>query len=47
MNFKSCASLDIFFIIPILICIVFEHETIYTMQVLAVFDFNYCTKLPV
>ena len=28
-----------FFIIPILLCFVFEHETINTTKVLAVFDF--------
>ena len=28
-----------FFIIPILLCFVFEHETINTTQVLALFDF--------
>ena len=34
-NFNNNASLFMFFIIPILLCFVFEHETIY----LAVFDF--------
>ena len=33
----------IFFIIPVLFCFVFEHETIYTTRVLAVFDFYYRT----
>ena len=28
MNFKTYASLAIFFIIPALFCFVFEHETI-------------------
>ena len=40
MNVKSYASLVIFFITPVLFCI-FEHETIYNIGVLAVFDF-YC-----
>ena len=30
MNFNSYASLAIFFIIPVLFCFVFEHETMYT-----------------
>ena len=33
----------IFLIIPVLFCFVFEHETIYTTRVLAVFDFYYRT----
>ena len=42
-SFKSYASLAIFFIISVLFCFFFffEHETIYTTRVLAVFDF-YC-----
>ena len=39
MKFNSFASLAIFFIIPVLFCFVFEHETKYTTRVLAVFDF--------
>ena len=41
----SClyASLVIFFIIPVLFSFVFEHETIYTMRVLAVFNLHYRT----
>ena len=35
-NFNNNASLFMFFIIPILLCFVFE---LYTTQVLAVFDF--------
>ena len=38
-NFNNNASLFMFFIIPILLCFVFEHETINTSQVLALFDF--------
>ena len=51
MNFNSYISLAILFIIPVLFCFVlfcsvlfcfvFEHETVYTIQVLAVFDFYY------
>ena len=42
MNFNSDASMVIFFIIPIFFfCFVFEHETLYTIRVLAVFDFYY------
>ena len=37
--FNSYASLAILFIILVLFCFVFEHETIYTALVLAVFDF--------
>ena len=33
----------IFLIIPVLFCFFFEHETIYTTRVLAVFDFYYRT----
>ena len=43
MNFNSEASLVIFFIIPVLFCFVFEHETLYTIRSLAVFDFYYLT----
>ena len=39
MNFNSYARL--FFIIPVFFCFIFEHETLYTIQVLAVFDFFY------
>ena len=39
MNFNSCASFALFFIIPFIFCFVFEHETLYTIRVLAVFDF--------
>ena len=39
MNFNSYASLVIFFIISVLFCFVFEHWTLYTIRVLAVFDF--------
>ena len=42
MNFNSYASLSIFIIIPVLL-FVFEHETIYTTQVFAVFDYYYRT----
>ena len=41
--FNSYASLAILFIILVLFCFVFEHETIYTALVLAVFDFYYRT----
>ena len=41
MNFNSYASLALLFIIPFLFCFIFEHETIYTIRVLAVFDFYY------
>ena len=43
MNFNSYASLVIFFIIPVLLCFVFEHENLYTIRVLAMFDFYYRT----
>ena len=43
MNFNSYASLVIFFIISVLFCFVFEHWTLYTIRVLAVFDFYYRT----
>ena len=43
MNFISYVSWVIFFIIAVLLCFVFEHETIYTMRELAVFDFYYRT----
>ena len=43
MNFNSYASLVIFFIIPVLFCFVFDHETLLTIRVLAVFDFYYLT----
>ena len=36
MNFNSYASLVIFFIISVLFCFVFEHWTLYTIWVLAV-----------
>ena len=43
MNFNNCASLVIFFIILVLFysVFVFEHEAIYTIRVLAVFDVYY------
>ena len=46
INFNSYASLDIFFIIPVLFCSVFDHETLetlYTIRVLDIFDFYYRT----
>ena len=43
MNFNSYANLVIFFIISVLFCFVFEHWTLYTIRVLAVFDFYYRT----
>ena len=43
MNFNSYASLVIFFIILVLFCFVFDHETLLTIRVLAVFDFYYHT----
>ena len=43
MHFNSYASSAIFFIIPVLFSFVFQHETIYTTRVLAVFDFYYRT----
>ena len=39
MNFNSYASLVIYFIIPVLFCFGFEHETFYTIRFLSVFDF--------
>ena len=44
-SFNSYASLAIFFILSVLFCFFFffEHETIYTSRVLAVFDF-YCRR---
>ena len=41
--FNSYASLAILFIIIVLFCFFFEHETIHTALVLAVFDFYYRT----
>ena len=41
MNFNSYTSLATLFIIPVLFCFGFEYETVYTTQVLAVFDFYY------
>ena len=38
-NFHCYASLAIFFIIPVLFCFVFEHESIYNTRVLAEFHF--------
>ena len=43
MNFNNYVSLVIFFIISVLFCFVFEHWTLYTIRVLAVFDFYYRT----
>ena len=43
MNFNNYASLVIFFIISVLFCFVFELWTLYTIRVLAVFDFYYRT----
>ena len=43
VSFNSYVNLAIFFIIPVLFCFVFEHETIYTTRVVAVFDFYYRT----
>ena len=43
MNFNSYASLVIFFIISVFFCFVFEHKTLYTTRVLAVFDIYYRT----
>ena len=42
-NFNNYATLAILFIVSVLFCSVFDHETLYTKQVLAVFDFYYCT----
>ena len=36
MNFNSYASLVIFFIIPVLFCFVFDHETFITVRELAI-----------
>ena len=43
VNFNSYASLVIIFLILVLFCFVFDHETLLTIRVLAVFDFYYCT----
>ena len=43
VNFNGYASLVIFFIISVLFCYVFEHWNLYTIRVLAVFDFYYRT----
>ena len=43
MNFNNNASLVIFFIISVFFCFVFEHKTLYTTRVLAVFDIYYPT----
>ena len=47
MNFNSCASFALFFIIPFIFCFVFEHGTLYTIRVLAVFDFLTVRKLAI
>ena len=39
INFNSYLSLVVFFIIPFWFCFVFQHETIYTIRVLIVFEF--------
>ena len=46
-NFNSYASLAIFFIISVFFCFVFEHGTLYTIRVLAVFDFLTVRKLAI
>ena len=38
---KQLRQFGYIFIIPVLFCFVFEHETIYTTRALAVFDFYY------
>ena len=43
VNFNSYDNLVTFVIIPGLFCFVFEHKTLYTIRVLAVFDFYYRT----
>ena len=43
INFNGHAILVTIFIIPVLLCLVFEHETIHTVRMLVVFDF-YCRK---
>ena len=47
MNVNSYASLVIFFVIPVffLFCFAFDHETLHTIRVLAVFDFHYRTSI--
>ena len=47
MNFNSYASFALFFIIPFIFCFVFEHGTLYTIRVLAVFDFITVRKLAI
>ena len=47
MNFNSYASLAIFFIISFFFCFVFEHGTLYTIRVLAVFDCITVRKLAI
>ena len=37
--FSSYASFVAFFIIPVLLCFVYEHEIIYTVRAIAVFKF--------
>ena len=45
MNFNNYASLVIFFIISVLFCFFFfEHWILYTIWVLAAFDFHYCIR---
>ena len=44
MNFNSYASLVMFFIIPVWLYSVFEHETIHAIRVLSMFDFYYRKK---
>ena len=43
INFNSYANLVMFFMIPAWFYFVFEHETIYAIRVLSMFDF-YCRK---
>ena len=45
MNFNSYASLVIYFIIPILFCFVFEHETFYTIRLLSVWFLSSSSSL--
>ena len=40
----SYASLVIFFVVSVLFCFLFEHGALYTIRVLAVFEFYYRTR---
>ena len=44
MNFNIYASLFVIFVIPVCAVFFFEHETLYNIRVLAVFDYCYRSR---